>query len=93
MKLPLHLHYNEDIDKVEERWRLSVRKDQALARNIQSVGLVLYVHPSGAIGVMYEAQLLVRADAYGAVLDALGFKLKRSVRVPTVHARMLKRVV
>jgi hypothetical protein len=93
MKLPIHLHCNEDLTAVEDRWRNSVRRDRAIARNIQSVGLLLYAHPSGAVGVMYEAQLLTRADEYGAALDALGFKLVRSVRVPTIHAKLLRRVV
>lgn len=93
MKIPIYLHYNEDVSAVEERWRKSIRKDRTITKGATSLAVILYEHPSGAVGVMYEAQYRRHDTEYSAALAALGFKLVRTVQMLTCHATILRRVV
>lgn len=88
MKLPIYIHCSEDIGKVEDRWRKSVRSDRPTSQSLESILVMLFEHPSGAVGVMYEAQYRKHDLEYKAALDILGFKLARTVQMPTLRARI-----
>lgn len=88
MKLPIFIHYNEDLDSVEDRWRKSVRKDRLISKSLESIAVMLFEHTAGAVGVMYEAKYRAHDLEYKAALDALGFRLVRTVQMLTRHARV-----
>lgn len=92
MNLPLFINYGTDLAAVEEQYRHSIRKDHQLSRKLESLSVMLYEHPSGVVGVMYESRYRKCVDEYNVVLAILGFKLVRTVQMPTPHFKM-KRVV
>ena len=93
MKLPLYVRYNENIDAVEDKWRKSVRNDKLISECHQCLSVMLYEHLGGAVGIMYEIQYRSHAAEHKAALDALGFKLVRTVQMLTCHAKILRRVI
>jgi hypothetical protein len=93
MRLPIFITIDQTVDQVEEHWRASIRNDKQIKRDLESVSLILFVHPAtAAVGVMYGAQYMQHKDRYEMVLNLMGWKWERSFFAPTCHAQRLRRI-